>query len=88
MQTESPIGQRWQLMREHLNERQRPGFAAAEAKVLGRGKRRRAQARNAQGPDLVPDLLALVDPTTPIDVSIFQSTPLSQHNEAKAVQYL
>jgi hypothetical protein len=37
VQAESPIGQRWKLMREHLDERQRRAFAAAEAKVLGRG---------------------------------------------------
>jgi len=37
MQAESLIGQRWELMREHLDERQRRTFAAAEAKVLGRG---------------------------------------------------
>lgn len=37
MQAESPIAQRWKLMREHLNERQRRTFAAAEATVLGRG---------------------------------------------------
>jgi hypothetical protein len=37
MQAESPIAQRWQLMREHLDERQRRTFAAAEARVLGRG---------------------------------------------------
>ena len=40
MQTEqsgSMIGQRWALMREHLDERCRRTLAAAEAKVLGRG---------------------------------------------------
>ena len=37
MQAESPIAQRWELMRKHLDERQRRTFAAAEAKVLGRG---------------------------------------------------
>jgi hypothetical protein len=37
VQAESPIGQRWILMREHLDERQRRAFAAAEARVLGRG---------------------------------------------------
>ena len=37
MQVGSPIGQRWDLMREHLDERQRRTFAAAEAKVIGRG---------------------------------------------------
>jgi Rhodopirellula transposase DDE domain len=37
MQAESPIAQRWKLMREHLDERQRRTFAAAEARVLGRG---------------------------------------------------
>ena len=37
MQAESLIGQRWELMREHLDERQRRVFAAAEAKVIGRG---------------------------------------------------
>ena len=37
MQADSPIAQRWQLMREHLNERQRRTFAAAEARVVGRG---------------------------------------------------
>lgn len=33
----SSIKQRWELMREHLDERCRRAFAAAEAKVLGRG---------------------------------------------------
>jgi hypothetical protein len=40
MQAESPqwpIQERWNLMREHLDERQRRTLAAAEAKVLGRG---------------------------------------------------
>jgi Rhodopirellula transposase DDE domain len=37
MQAESPIGQRWKLMQEHLDERQRRVLAAAEAKVIGRG---------------------------------------------------
>ena len=108
MQAESPIAQRWQLMREHLDERQRRAFAAAEAKVLGRGGVSKVSAatgvarntimagmqeldgpgnefaagpplaapgstrRSAGGrkhathkdPTLVPDLLALLDPTT------------------------
>jgi Rhodopirellula transposase DDE domain len=33
----SPIEQRWGLMRERLDERQRRTYAAAEAKVIGRG---------------------------------------------------
>jgi hypothetical protein len=37
MQAESPIGQRWELMHERLDERQRRALAAAEAKVIGRG---------------------------------------------------
>jgi hypothetical protein len=37
VQVESPISLRWKLMREHLDERQRRAFAAAEARVLGRG---------------------------------------------------
>jgi Rhodopirellula transposase DDE domain len=37
MQAESPIAQRWALLRERLDERQRRALAAAEAKVLGRG---------------------------------------------------
>lgn len=37
MQADSPIGQRWELMRDRLDERQRREFAAAEAKVIGRG---------------------------------------------------
>ena len=37
VQAESPIAQRWELMREHLDERQRRAFAATEARVLGRG---------------------------------------------------
>ena len=37
MEAGSPIAQRWELMRERLDERQRRAFAAAEAKVLGRG---------------------------------------------------
>src|SRR5450631_1101816 len=37
MEADSPIAQRWELMRERLDERQRRAFAAAEAKVLGRG---------------------------------------------------
>ena len=108
MQSESPIAQRWQLMREHLDERQRRTFAAAEARVLGRGgvaqvvvatgmsrntiiagmeeldgtdnefmapeplAAARATRRSGGGrksathkdPTLVPDLLALVDPST------------------------
>ena len=108
MQAESPIGQRWELMREHLDERQRRALAAAEAKVIGRGGvaqvatatglaratisagmrefegtrnefmadvelARAGSVRRSGGgrkpatlkdPSLVPDLLALVDPTT------------------------
>lgn len=37
MQGESATRQRWELVREHLNERQRRVLAAAEAKVIGRG---------------------------------------------------
>jgi Rhodopirellula transposase DDE domain len=37
MQAESLIRQRWELMRDRLDERQRRTFAAAEAKVIGRG---------------------------------------------------
>lgn len=37
MQGESPIEQRWNLLREYLDERQRRVLAAAEAKVIGRG---------------------------------------------------
>jgi len=37
MQADSPIGQRWQLMRDRLDERQRRALAAAEARVIGRG---------------------------------------------------
>jgi len=33
----SPIEQRWELMRERLDERQRRTYAAAEATVIGRG---------------------------------------------------
>jgi len=33
----SPIEQRWELMRERLDERQRRTYAAVEAKVIGRG---------------------------------------------------
>ena len=108
MNTDSPIAQRWELMRERLDERQRRAFAAAEAKVLGRGgvsqvvaatgmarntvmagmqelegssnefiaavpladagsTRRSGGGRKAatqKDPSLVPDLLALVDPTS------------------------
>jgi hypothetical protein len=108
MGADSPIGQRWELMRERLDERQRRAFAAAEAKVIGRGgvsqvaaatgvarntimagmqelegssnefvsgaplapagsTRRSGGGRKAathKDPSLVPDLLALVDPTS------------------------
>jgi hypothetical protein len=108
MEADSPIGQRWELMRERLDERQRRAFAAAEAKVIGRGgvsqvaaatgvarntimagmqelegssnefvsaaplapagsTRRSGGGRKAvthKDPSLVPDLLALVDPTS------------------------
>lgn len=37
MATDSLIGQRWAVMRDALDERQRRLLAAAEAKVLGRG---------------------------------------------------
>jgi len=37
MQGESATRQRWELVREHLNERQRRVLAAAEARVIGRG---------------------------------------------------
>jgi Rhodopirellula transposase DDE domain len=37
MQADSPIGQRWELMRDRLDERQRRALAAAEATVIGRG---------------------------------------------------
>ena len=37
MRGESPIEQRWNLLRRHLDERQRRVLAAAEAKVIGRG---------------------------------------------------
>jgi len=108
MEADSPIAQRWELMRERLDERQRRAFAAAEAKVLGRGgvsqvvaatgmarntvmagmqeldgssnefvsatplaaagsTRRSGGGRKSathKDPGLVPDLLALVDPTS------------------------
>jgi hypothetical protein len=108
MEADSPIAQRWELMRERLDERQRRAFAAAEAKVIGRGgvsqvaaatgvarntilagmqelegssnefmsgtalaragsTRRSGGGRKAathKDPSLVPDLLALVDPTS------------------------
>ena len=108
MEADSPIAQRWELMRERLDERQRRAFAAAEAKVIGRGgvsqvvaatgmsrntvmagmqeldgsgteflsaaplaaagsTRRSGGGRKAatlKDPGLVPDLLALVDPTS------------------------
>jgi len=108
MEADSPIAQRWELMRERLDERQRRAFAAAEAKVLGRGgvsqvvaatgmarntvmagmqeldgssnefvsatpfaaagsTRRSGGGRKPathKDPGLVPDLLALVDPTS------------------------
>ena len=108
MQAESPIAQRWRLMQGRLDERQRRAFAAAEAKVLGRGgvsqvvaatgvarntimagmeelegtsnefiaarplaaaraTRRSGGGRKAathKDPTLVPDLLALVDPSS------------------------
>ena len=37
MQTDSPIGQRWEVMAGVLDERQRRLLAGVEAKVLGRG---------------------------------------------------
>ena len=37
MKTDSPIGQRWKVMRDALDERQRRLLVAVEAKVLGRG---------------------------------------------------
>jgi hypothetical protein len=37
MQADSPVGKRWALMRDRLDERQRRALAAAEAKVIGRG---------------------------------------------------
>lgn len=37
MQADSPIGQRWELMRGRLDERQRRALAGAEAKVIGHG---------------------------------------------------
>ena len=37
MRGESPIELRWNLVREHLDERQRRVVAAAEARVIGRG---------------------------------------------------
>jgi hypothetical protein len=37
MEADSPIARRWALMRERLDERQRRAFAAAEARVIGRG---------------------------------------------------
>ena len=108
MQADSPIAQRWDLMRERLDERQRRAFAGAEARVLGRGgvaqvaaatglarntivagmqeldgssnefisavplagvgsTRRSGGGRKAathKDLSLVPDLLALVDPTS------------------------
>jgi hypothetical protein len=108
MEADSPIAQRWELMRECLDERQRRAFAAAEAKVLGRGgvsqvvaatgmarntvmagmqelggstneflsstplaatgsARRSGGGRKPathKDPGLMPDLLALVDPTS------------------------
>ena len=108
MQAECPIRQRWELMRELLNERQRRAMAAAEATVIGHGGVSqvaeatglargtisagvrefkngtnefisevvsapvRAVRRSGGGrkpttlkdPSLLPDLLALVDPTT------------------------
>jgi len=37
MEIDSPVGQRWNVMRDALNERQRRLLVAVEAKVLGRG---------------------------------------------------
>ena len=37
MQSDSPIGKRWQAMRGRLDERQRRVFAGAEAQAIGRG---------------------------------------------------
>ena len=37
MTTESPVGQRWEVMRKALDERQRRLLVAAEAKVIGHG---------------------------------------------------
>lgn len=37
MEIESPVGQRWNVMRDALDERQRRLLVAVEAKVLGRG---------------------------------------------------
>ena len=37
MEIDSPIGQRWNVMRDALDERQRRLLVAVEAKVLGRG---------------------------------------------------
>ena len=37
MQTDSPIGQRWAVLADALDERQRRLLAGVEAKVLGRG---------------------------------------------------
>ena len=37
MEIDSPVGQRWKMMRDALDERQRRLLVAVEAKVLGRG---------------------------------------------------
>ena len=37
MQIDSPVGQRWKVMRDALDERQRRLWVGIEAKVLGRG---------------------------------------------------
>ena len=37
MEIDSPVGQRWKVMRDALDERQRRLLVAVEAKVLGRG---------------------------------------------------
>ena len=37
MQIDSPVGQRWKVKRDALDERQRRLWVGIEAKVLGRG---------------------------------------------------
>ena len=56
MQDESQIRPRWELVREHLNERQRRVLAAAEAKVIGRGGV--TQVAAATGPEVVKVVVA------------------------------
>lgn len=76
MQGGSPIKQRWELLREHLNERQRRVFAAAEAKVIGRGGVAQVAAATGLARDTITDGLQEFEATGNEFIAGVQTAPV------------